>query len=149
MRRLAVFAAIVLATACGDGNSLEGSISDSFSLDFDRVRIRKQAPELLIEYLKKHDGGTDKVCKVVVNTEGMSLGGNTNIRGPTFLDRVTVTRVAATGGDFPDVDSGSMHFDTYEFRDGGDMKGRFDVLFVNGRTLNGDFEGKVDTVPTD
>ena len=60
--------AMASVTACGeDDNLLEGSISEQFSLDFDRVRIRKQDFDLIIEYLKDITGGTDKVCKVVVD----------------------------------------------------------------------------------
>ena len=39
--------------ACGEANSLDGSISESFPLEFDSVRIRLVEDDLLIEYLRK------------------------------------------------------------------------------------------------
>ena len=45
--------------ACGrPPNSLEGSISESFSLDFDRVVVLRQGTTLRVEYLKDVAGTT-------------------------------------------------------------------------------------------
>ncbi len=145
--RLALLVLTALA-ACGGGNSLEGSIEESFALDFDRVRIRKQDQALLVEYLHDVAKGTEKVCQVVVDTSGLELGDDTTIEGSVFHNRVEVNRVAS-GGDFPEVEDGELHFDTYQFEDGGEMQGDFDVVFVGGRTLHGEFEGEVEEVNLD
>jgi hypothetical protein len=146
--RLAAMLAVAALAACGGGNELSGSIEESFSLEFDRVRIRKQDQALLIEYLREVSGGTEKVCQVVVDTDGLSLASDSTIKGGTFLSRVQVNRVAS-GGTFPPVDEGQIDFDTYEFEDGGEMQGEFDVVFDGGRTLHGGFEGDVKEVELD
>jgi hypothetical protein len=134
--------------ACGgDNNSLTGSIGESFSLVFDRVQIIKQGSALRIEYVK--DASLDtvtKVCKVVVDTEGLSLKGGSRIRGDTFLSRVLISRVARTGGDFPPVKSGAVEFRTYRFRDDGRIEGDFEAIFDNGRSLSGNFDATVHEV---
>lgn len=134
-------------TACGGReNELSGSISESFSLDFDSVRIRKQNTTLLIEYLKKLGGSTAKVCKVVVDAESLPLKDNARISGDLFLERVSIQREAQTASDFPDVQGGKIKFDKISFKDGGECEGEFDAVFVNGRTIIGSFVGKIDEV---
>jgi hypothetical protein len=151
MRRLlALLGTCAAIMGCGGpGNSLSGSISESFSLDFDVVQVRKQDLALIIEYIKNVQGGTNKACKLVVDTSNLAITSNSNIKGDTFLKRVTVSRVAPTGGDFDKMKSGSMHFDDYSFKDGGSMAGTFDAIFDNGRTIHGSFEGRVAETSTE
>ena len=129
----------------GPDNSLEGSISESFSLGFDRVVIFKQGETLRIEYLKDKAGTTQKVCKVIVLTEDLGLKDGSRIKGDAFMQLVTIDRLAP-GGAFPDVKSGQIEFDDYSFKAGGKMKGKFEAVFVNGRTLSGHFDAKVEEV---
>ncbi len=149
--RLAIACTLLFALAScgGPGNSLEGSIGASFSLDFDRTRIRRQDLALIIEYLKDYSGGTTKVAKVVLDTENLPMRGGAVVKGDVFVDRVQVSRVATSGGDFPPLKSGSIRFEDWEFSDGGRVSGEFDVLFTNGRTLHGNFENTVEVVPAD
>lgn len=129
------------SAACGSGgNSLEGSIGESYPLVFDRVEIRKQDDFLLIEYVKDLAGGTNKVCKIVVDTRDLDIDDDSTLRGDLFLRVVQVTRVAAQGGDFPVVQNGKIHFDRFEFRSGGHIQGDFEVVFETERTLSGSFE---------
>lgn len=139
-----------LASCGGPPNSLEGSIEESFSLEFDRVEIRKQGLSLLIEYLRdaKATTSADKVCKIVLDTENLPLKDNSVVKGDTFLERVTISRVATTGGDFPDLRGGEIKFEKFEFKHGGHIDGEFSVVFVNGRTLHGTFDDAgVEEVP--
>ena len=145
--RSALTALVLLTAACGGpGNSLSGSIGESFSLDFDHADIRRQDLQLIIEYIK--DPNATKVCKVVVDTEHLPIDSGAVVKSTYFTQYVTVSRVATVGGDFPDVKSGEIHFESYNFSSGGTVSGTFDVLFVNGRTLHGDFENKVQVVST-
>jgi hypothetical protein len=144
--RWLVTAFVLLAAACGGpGNSLEGSIGESFSLDFDRAEIRRQDLQLIIEYIK--EPAQTRVCKVVVDTERLPLDGGAVVKGPVFLQFVTVSRIATVGGDFPDVKSGEIRFEQFNFTQDGKVSGQFDVLFTTGRTLHGNFENAVQVVP--
>ncbi len=145
--RWALTALVTLAAACGGpGNSLSGSVGESFSLDYDRAQIRRVDLQLMIEYIKDPNG--TKVCQVVVDTERLPLDGGAVVKGTTFTQYVTVNRVASTGGNFPDVKSGEIRFESYDFTQGGTVSGEFDVLFVTGRTLHGNFENRVQVVAT-
>ena len=149
MKALLGIACLLALWACGGpGNSLEGSIGESFSLDFDTAQIRKQDLNLIIEYLKNQNGGTSKVAKVVVDTENLVISGGGVIRGTVFTEHVTLSRVTNAGGDFPPTQSGSIRFEEWNFKDKGTVSGQFDILFNTGRTLHGNFENKVQEVAT-
>lgn len=164
MRRSIIQSAIlvtltVFAVACGEDNELSGSISESFSLDFDSVEVRYlvTTDELTIQYLKAVGTASTKPVKVVVDTTDLPLGPDTRLSGQTFLDRVVIQREAETGGDFPGVTGGTVVFDEINLRvrevtdeetgitfftePEGDLevRGEFDAVFENGRTLFGKF----------
>lgn len=146
--RWALTALVLLAAACGGpGNSLEGSIGESFSLDYDTARIRRQDLQLLIEYLRDRDEAM--IAKVVVDTERLPLDSGAVVKGAVFLQYVTVMRDEGRGNVFPDPKSGEIRFESYHFTQGGTVSGQFDVLFTNGRTLHGNFENQVQVVPLD
>ncbi len=140
----------LMLVACGDGNELGGSISDSYSLEFDEVEITKQGDDLVVEYLRNVSDPPDKVCKLVVeDTRLLDLSDNSNIKGDVFLRYVTLSRVTGSGGDFPSVKSGEVHIETWEFEDGGEVDGEFSAIFDNGLTIDGEFDGEVKAVSLD
>jgi len=161
-RRVALAISLALASGaglagCGPGNSLTGSIGEGYSLDFDRVQIRLQDETLLIEYLQwLPQGGANKVAKVVV--EGWRLrsapaaplpwGPGFSLGDDAFLEVVTVERIALSGGPFPPVEAGSFTFASLQAAADGSASGSFNVLFANGRSLGGAFEGSIDEVDT-
>lgn len=148
---LPVFAIAVMTTGCGGyGNRLEGSISQSFSLDFDHNDIRKQDASLIVEYTKTNGKTVNKVAKMVFDTSNLNgLGKNSKVDGQLFKDRVVVQRAAATGGDFPAVQNGDLEFGNFDFKDNGTISGSFNVGFDNGFTLYGEFNGTCSVVNTD
>jgi hypothetical protein len=155
MRLLSSLLAALALSACGGiGNSLSGSIGESYSLDFDLAQIRKQDQTLIIEYLRRQAAGGDiKVCKIVLDTDGLPLDAGAIFNCPNhdcteFLKRLQVSRVASTGGDFPPLKSGQIQFQDYDFTNHGKISGELDVLFENGRTLHANFENHVIEVPT-
>jgi hypothetical protein len=151
MMRTLLLTSVLAVTACGGyDNRLEGSISASFSLDFDSVLIRKQGNDLIVEY-HRIDGATDtKVAKIVLDTENLNnLGDDSRITGDLFRERVVVQREAATGGDFPAVQEGELALGDFEFEDGGKISGSVNVGFTTGRTLYGEFNGNAEDVPLD
>ncbi|MEO0815436.1 MAG: hypothetical protein AAFY60_21435, partial [Myxococcota bacterium] len=148
-----------VGTACGSDNELSGSISESFSLDFDRTEVRYLVTtnELTIQYLRDLGNTTSKPVKVVVDATDLTLGEDTRISGDVFAERVVIQREAETGGDFPEPNGGTVVFDrinlelqemtetidgeeiTFFTEPAGEIevKGEFDAVFDNGRTLFG------------
>lgn len=150
VRLLSVLAFAALAGCSSFENRLEGSISSSFSLEFDSVNVRKQDVSLIVEYIKQSGPTITKVAKMVLDTENLrGLGKDSKIDGQLFKDRVVVQREAPSGGDFPEVQSGELEFGDFEFEAGGNVNGSFNVGFVNGRTLYGEFTGTVEEVALD
>jgi len=153
---LATLAALALlggagrgTVGCGGGsNELSGSIGESFNLGFDRVSVRKQAEALIVEYQKDVSGVVHKVCKLVVDTHALALGSGTRLSGDVFASHVQLSRITASGGDFPAVKSGQIQFDAYDFKAKGQVDGGFSVVFDNGRTLQGNFSGQIEEVAT-
>jgi hypothetical protein len=143
--QLFAIAPALLLVGCGEAdNDLWGSIDESFPLSFDRVDIIKQDPSLRVEYIKEIHGGEAKHCKLVVNTQNLEIEDNTELGDEEFADGIaTIERVAPTGGDFPPVEGGTVHFIDWNFEAKGHMDGEFTVLFENGRNLFGNFDGKV------
>ena len=140
---------LTLATgACGSDNAMGGSIGESFALDFDEVRIRKQNDALIVEYVRFIGSGENKNAKIVADLEGLDQSRRIKLRGEDFLDRFGIDRVVASRERFPDVMAGKMSisggFDTSKT-----LGGSWDCVFVNGRTLHGSFRGDVVVVPTD
>ncbi|MEM6733194.1 MAG: hypothetical protein AAF658_16670 [Myxococcota bacterium] len=158
IQSLVTFGFGLACAACGSDNELSGSISESFSLDFDRTQVRLlvDTDELSIEYLRDLGNTTAKPVKVVVDTTDLPLGADTRVSGDVFMQRVLIQREAQTGGDFPEITGGTVVFDSINLQlremmddDGNtffvepegdiEVKGEFDAVFTNGRTLFGKF----------
>ncbi len=87
---------------------------------------------------------------MVFDTSNLNgLAKNSKITGQLFMDRVVVQRNAATGGDFPAVQSGELDFGDFEFKDKGKISGSVNVGFENGFTLYGEFNKTASVVNTD
>lgn len=139
--------ALGASTAC-QYNALEGSIDSDLSIDFSSVKLLKQDHYLLIEYLRESKQGTEKVLKVVVETNHLALpdSGSFDLQEQLFLDHVELQRSTFVGDTFPDLDRGSLHFEPIEFRHAGYAHGNFDFFFVNTRRLKGWFDGTIEEI---
>lgn len=146
---VAACALALLGSACGAANSLEGSISESFSLLFDEVLIRKQDTALIVEYRKTSGSSPAKICKLVVETDGLDLKKGAKLKDEAFVAAVAVQREAQTGFDFPPVVGGDLELDRFQFRDGGHVSGEFFAQFDNGRNIKGRFDGNMTEISTD
>lgn len=142
-RWLCVLALGMLA-AC-QYNALEGSIDSELGLDFTSLQLRKQDHFLLIEYLRESKQGTEKVCKVVIETNHLDLpaSGTFDLSEDLFLDHVELQRSTFSGDTYPDIDRGTIHFEPIEFKHGGTAHGSFEIFFVNTRRLQGWFDGTI------
>ncbi len=148
------FVFLAVLAGCGGGNELSGSIGESFELDFDLVRVRKQNETLIIEYIKLVSGGENKALKLVVEGNDLltvdgsliDMTSGLAIDDELFAKAVSIDRVASTGADFPDIEDGRMYFSALEFQAAGRVEGDFDIVFDNGRTLAGSFMGELTVV---
>jgi len=145
-RLVSVAACLLLASACGEDNLLEGSVSGDRPLTFDRVSIRLQESWLVITYFEDHPAGTEKVCKVVVDTTGLPSGEEVVLEGEEFIARVHLQRATFDDHGFPFIESGRLELDEFEVREGGDIAGEIFVLFETGQTLNARFQGVLTVV---
>ena len=130
----------------GTGNDLWGSIGELFPLDFDKLAILKQDDALRLEYTKTTSNGIDKVLKLTLITTGLGLQDGSDLRDEAFVSAVTIERLVTDGGDFPTASAGQIHFERFGFTEGGTITGDFTVLFDDGRTLFGTFDGRVKTM---
>jgi hypothetical protein len=149
MRRSIPVLTALLLSGCGEEDvKLWGSIDETFSLAWDRHEIKKQGTSLLIEYVRElGDGTEEKPCKLVVETANLEIVPNSDLLAETFTDEiVTLYRVAGSGGEFPGIAGGTLHFDDYAFFQGGLISGNFTVLFENGRNLFGNFSAIVEEI---
>ena len=149
MRRLMI--ALLLTGSLGacskDSNRLYGSVSQIYSLDFDRVQVLRVGPQVSIEYQRLSGQNIEaKVAKLTVTVGDLAnLAGNdvdlTEIVGG--LPRGTMQRVESTTTDFP-LKVGTVHFNQ-EPSVGTNLDGTFHTTLADpdGRTLNGDFQATV------
>ncbi len=146
--RSGIYCLLLLAgvTACGDGdNALWGSMDELYALDFERVDIVKQLATLRIEYVKPIKGSDPELpCKLAVNTANLKITDNSDLKTDAFTDKIVTIERVARAGEFPPLESGTVHFGTFEFERGGMVNGEFSILFENGRTLFGNFNGAVE-----
>jgi hypothetical protein len=154
MRRLLLALLLVCGiAACGEeSNRLYGSMSQVYPLDFDRVRIVRSGDlgtptsnQVAVEYLRNSDQA--KVAKLTVivgdlaNLAGNEIDLTEKVAG---LPRGTMQRIESGTTDFP-LQVGNVRFNQ-EPTVGTNLSGSFHTTLAEpaGRTLNGDFQAKVE-----
>lgn len=151
MRPALLLVPFLLLASCGDPpNRLYGSVSQVFSLGFDRVQAIRVGDEVSVEYLRT--SGQTVLAKTVKVT--VSIGDIQPVAGTDIdltaqvngLPRGTVQRVESTTTDFP-LQVGKIHFDQEPVANA-DITGLFRTTLADpaGRTLNGDFQAKVEAL---
>jgi len=146
MKRLALCSLLPLFAACGSSaNTLSGSISEQYSLDFDSVAIARTDPFVVVSYVKA-SGPVAKPAKLAVALTGITVTPKAMIDLAAMVGgatRGTLTRVEATTIEFP-IKTGSVVFDEVPDANA-TITGHFNATLSmpDGRTLNGDFSGPV------
>jgi hypothetical protein len=151
--RVALFVVpFLLFAGCGDPpNRLYGSVSQVYSLDFDTTKALRVGDQVSIEYLRM-SGETMLAMPVKVT---VSIGDFQQVAGADIdmtelvggLARGTVQRVETGTTDFS-LRIGKIHFDQEPVADA-DITGWFRTTLENpaaGRTLNGNFQAKVQSL---
>ena len=149
MRRLLLASLLACGLgACGkDPNRLYGSVSQIYSLDFNRVQILRVSDQVSIEYQRLSGQSIEaKVAKLTVMVGDLAnLAGNDVDLTETVggLPRGTMQRVESTTTDFP-IKTGTVHFNQEPVA-GTNLSGSFHSTLSDpdGRTLNGDFQADV------
>jgi hypothetical protein len=152
---LATLALPIALSACGPGNSLDGSMEDLTSLSFTGVAVKLQASSLVIQYQSFIDGGGNIPFELTYNTSGIPLDGGQTL----LLDAGTASglpRAVASRnvvGDiraFSPIDRGTLTLSTPVVVNQA-VLGSFFVVFSyqtdgslgSGRTVYGNFDATV------
>ena len=143
---LAAFAALA---SCDreSANYLDGSLTESYDLGFDAVRVRLYTAELSIEYVAKGSGGEQVALRVTVDTNDAQLAAGTVY---DLTTQGSITQGDGTGSPLPDLDSGDLTLSSYSGADGSAVGGKFDARFITDvgttLTLRGWFSAKLEVV---
>lgn len=145
-----IVATLLLATsalACGGGGELSGTFVNEYRLSYDRIVIQRQEnggqpTAMVVEYLRTIPRSTpaqfEKPIKVVVPFP-LEAGVSVDL----VAQAGTVEHIVVSGAAFPQVERGSIVFDT--LGDAGQQAaGEFFAIFAGGGTLNGKFSGTVE-----
>ena len=152
MRAALVLVPLLCLANCGDPpNRLYGSVSQVYPLDFNTVQATRVGDQVSVEYLRM-SGQTllAKTVKVTVSSGDIQpvAGTDIDMTAPVKgLPRGTVQRVESDGTtDFP-LQIGKIHFDQ-EPAANADITGWFRTTLADpaGRTLNGNFQTKVEAL---
>ncbi len=142
---------ITLMQGCNQDsdNYLDGSITDSYDMGFDSVRIRSYpATALSVEYIATGDHGEKIPLRVTIDKDAVDI--KTGVEY-SFLKDATIARGAGyDSSPLPDLDSGSVTLSEYSVESGSVTKGSFSAVFISstGSKLNlrGDFSGNLEVV---
>lgn len=157
----AVAVALLAASGCTTPQDLGGSVAERYSLEFADVRAYWIGAELVISFEKRHglrhagafgSPVAHQVARLSFNTDRQALVENVDIpvAGPdvaapfAVVEHYAVTN--ARSGEltqvahFPAVAGGNVHFYTLGKDPDSRIAGRFDVEFVDGTSLWGDFD---------
>lgn len=163
MRRWGLILALALSgAACGDGgnsgderecndgndsNSLKGSYCENTPMVYRDVKflVVQGSKALRVEYVRTIGTGSEKTLQLIVPSDRVMLLPNTDIK---LLDAgASVRRLLAEGVQDLTVeiqDSSNINFTDYTGTIGSHIAGKFALLFKNGRTLSGDFDGTIE-----
>ncbi len=128
------------AQSCSASNDLYGSVSASYSLQYDSTILGVQQNFITISFLR-NDG--EVPAKLAIDTNGLALASGAILNGNQFLTHVTVSRVMSDGNAFRPVVKGSINFNNYAAAAGGALSGHFAITFDSGDLLEGDFSGNL------
>lgn len=140
--------------ACGadDGNSLRGSISQTYGLGFQKVSVEIiPSGDLSIVYVTdiRDSEEREEALNLTLNsnTFPIELGTPINLINTSILTRFRLNTVnGETQEDresFPALNSGTITFSKFDFLPDAPVQGRFEIRFITGETLLGEFSGRL------
>jgi hypothetical protein len=146
MRALLLVVPFLLLASCGDSpNRLYGSVSQVYPLDFNTVQAILVGGEVSIEYLRTSGAKTAKVTVSIADIQPVA-GQDIDMTEllPNGLPRGTVQRVESGGTTDFSLKLGHIHFNQEPVANA-EITGLFRTTLADpdGRTLNGNFQAKV------
>ncbi len=144
----------LLATACGDGPRVEGSVGELVDLGYQSVEARLSEEELTVRFLTQQGTGENTILKVAARMEGLAFTAGAPIDLAETLangaQRGSVSRsvLDEPSRNFPTIARGSLLLSGVP-ETGRKVAGEFNVTFANGtdvysgRTVFGRFEATV------
>jgi hypothetical protein len=146
---LSTLLAVAAAASCDDekDNYLDGSLTESYDLSFDSVRIRLYPSELSIEYVKNSSQGEKVALRITLDSNEVPLAADTLYDLST---QGSITQGDGYGSPLPDLETGELTLDQYSGTDGSKVKGDFEATFLTDNnttlTLRGGFSAKLEVV---
>ncbi len=144
--------AVLLLTRCSGTNSLTGSVSDVFPLDFNSVAVWRNSDAFQVTYYFTEFGNEDIVLQLSVDLTGLAFQGGATVDlaslTPSGAPRAVVTHLshgeAVTV--LPPIEQGSLSLSGGGLIPGQETSGSFSLSFVTngqagaGRTVLGSFD---------
>ncbi len=142
---------LLLIILCGcdetGDNFLDGSLADSYKMDFDSVRVRLYPSELSIEYVQNDKNGEKVSLRVTLTRDDAEIAA-----GQTYdlKELGTISRGQGFNSELPELKSGELKLENFASTDGSDVKGTFEAIFLsseqNEQTLRGGFAATLEVV---
>ena len=142
---------LLLLTRCSPSNSLSGSVSEIFPLDFNSVVVWVSDTSFQVSYYFTQFGNEDLVVQLAVDTTGLTIKPGVSIDlsqdTTTGQPRAQVTHVAHAEATLvlPRIAAGTLHINSGSLP-GDHFTGSFNLSFVNDgtvgslRTISGGFD---------
>lgn len=149
--RAFVLCAALLAIGCGDeaSNEIEGSLTASYGMDFDEVRIRRFSTEVSVEYIRNPGPGEEIVLKLSVSFEENDIqeGQPLDLHPPSGNAQRTTTDNAQLP-ELCDQEErpSTLTFSQYSETEGETIQGTWRLCFANGLDGVGKFKGDLEVI---
>lgn len=151
-----ILCALVLAGALGamgcgadPANEIEGSLSASYDMDFDEVRIRRFTTEVSIEYVHAPGPGEEIVLKLAVSfvENDIAVDQPIDMHAPSGnYSRTTIDLSRLPELCEQDDRPSTITFSQYSETEGDTIQGKWRLCFVNGLDGVGKFKGDLDVI---
>lgn len=151
MKKTFLSFALFLAAGCGDDatNHIDGSLTASYGMDFDEVRIRRFSSEVSIEYVQNPGPGEELPLKLSVSFVENEIHEGTPI--DMHAPSGNYDRVTTDNADLPELCDqddrpSTLTFSKYAETDGENIVGEWRLCFANGLDGVGGFDADLEVI---
>ena len=141
----------LVGSGCGGdpSNEIEGSLTASYDMDFDEVRIRRFSTEISIEYLRNPGPGEEIPMKLSVSfvENDITVGTAYDLHPPSG----NAQRITTDNAELPELcpqeeRPSTLEFSDYHETDGETIQGKWRLCFANGLDGVGKFKGDLHVI---
>lgn len=154
IRPLLATCSLLFGLSCSPGgNSLRGSISQTFSLDFETVQSKLVGGQgLVIAYVTPipNTSNFEEAVKIIIDNNAVTITEGESIDLVLYGQLSRFQLIDGTNGQeedrepFPAMVTGTLTFSSFDYLLGSELSGQFEIRFINGRTLLGEFRTKLE-----